>query len=284
MNITTVDQTQLTTKEYLNQEQVELIKRTLCKDATTDELQLFINQCTRTGLDPFSRQIYFTKDRQGKITIGTTIDGFRVVANRHPQYAGQLGPFWCGENGVWTDVWLAKDPPRASKVGVLRHDFKEPLWAIALWHDYAPYYNGKLGYMWEKMGAHMLAKCAETLALRKACPQELSGLYTADEMKQEVEVVDNSPKELINSKVGETSPLVTRDEFKSFQDNYASELGFTREALWMIIQTKYPTITSRNFYDEFTHEMLTEVTKILIATAPKNPVETAVEDEAELVF
>jgi phage recombination protein Bet len=205
---------QLTTLEkgQFTEDQVALIKRTLCKDATNDELQMFIAQCNRTGLDPFNRQIYFTKSKDGKVQIGTTVDGFRIIANRHSQYAGQLGPFWCGEDGVWTDVWLKKDKPAAAKVGVLRHDFKEPVWAIALWEDYAPYFNGKLAFMWDKMGAHMLAKCAECLALRKACPHELSGIYSAEEMKDLNEVnIAEVIKPTIKPKSLETPPQPVKE-------------------------------------------------------------------------
>jgi len=170
-------------------DQIELIKATVAKGVTDAELALFLYQARRTGLDPLTRQIYCIKRRPTEpATIQVSIDGLRLVAERTGKYAGQVGPWWCGKDGQWKEVWTDDAPPFAAKVGVLRVGFAEPLFGIATYRSYVQVtYDERTktrrpNSLWAKMPDLMLAKCAEAIAFRKAFPQDLSGLYALEEI------------------------------------------------------------------------------------------------------
>ena len=172
-----------------DQDEIDIIRKTIAPECSKDELRLFIQVCKQTGLNPFARQIYAIV-RQGKMTIQTSIDGYRLLAQRSGEYTGQEGPFWYDDRKKeWVDLWLEDYLPAAAKTGVMRKGFVQPIYAVASFRSYAAKKsNGDLMNLWAKMPEVMIAKVSESLALRRAFPAELSGIYTDAEMEQ----ADNS--------------------------------------------------------------------------------------------
>lgn len=188
MTVATTEQTHglalATEQDWWTDKQLAALRQIGVDRAGNGDLAVFMHVCQRTGLDPFARQIYMIL-RDGKQTIQTGIDGMRLVARRAVDRTGESlsisAPEWCGPDGQWTDVWLDREPPAAARVTVTRGSGSFS--AIALWREYVQTKrDGSITRMWATRGAGQLAKCAEALALRKACPQDLSGIYTDDEM------------------------------------------------------------------------------------------------------
>jgi phage recombination protein Bet len=173
-------------------DQVRLIKSTLTTNLTDAEFALFAQVCHRTGLDPFTRQIYAIKRRQRqgdqwveRMTIQTGIDGYRVTAERTGEYVGGDAPAYgpaceCGDGRLGPHPEWSEVSVRRLKAGQLfttseRADF----------HEYVVLNrSGSPQGLWQKMPKRMLAKCAEALALRRAFPSLLHGVYTQEEMAQ----------------------------------------------------------------------------------------------------
>lgn len=162
---------------------LQTIKDSYAKNATDAELALFLQVANRTGLDPTARQIYLVKrwDSVLKREVAqpqTSIDGLRLIADRTGAYVPGREPLFEHDddgNLVSATAYVKK---------LVAGEWHE-IAATARWDEYCQRTKeGKLAAMWAKMPYLMLAKCAEALALRKAFPAQLSGLYTAEEMGQ----------------------------------------------------------------------------------------------------
>lgn len=171
--------------------EVDLIKTQIAPGVTDGELKLFLHVCKSRQLDPFSKQIYAivrkqwnqdTREHEQKMTIMAGIDGFRLTAKRggieaidEPEF--EYDARLCSNANP---LGIVKASVKVWRAGVSR-----PTVGVAYWDEYAQTKrDGSLMGLWGKMPRTMIAKCAEAQALRKAAPEELSGIYAPEEMDQ----------------------------------------------------------------------------------------------------
>lgn len=147
-------------------EQVETIKQTVAKGANDAQLALFLEVCRSRGLDPFTKQVYYTP--QGIIV---SIDGLRAIAERTGTYAPGPTRFEYAPDGslVAAHVTVRK------LVAGTWFDLEESA--------YLEEYMGS-SPIWRSKKRVMLSKCAESRALRRGWSSELSGLYESSELDQ----------------------------------------------------------------------------------------------------
>lgn len=162
----------------------------------------FLYTSARTGLDPMANQIHAvfrwdSKLGRYRMTIQTGIDGLRLVAQRSGLYGGQDDAIFEVEE-LFNPITGKEEKQLKAIVTVYRINPKNgermAVTATARWNEYVQTFKSGISTMWQKFPHLMLAKCAEALALRKAFPQELSGLYINEEMEQADEKDDRKSK------------------------------------------------------------------------------------------
>jgi hypothetical protein len=195
------------------------------EDASDGEIELFWHLSQKSGLDPFNREIYMigrntevafyvkvnpddpnSQQRKEmrwvtKYTVQVAINGFRKRAREIADAKGiKLGmstPLWCGEDGVWREVWPEKNPPLASKFTVYRDG--EPFTFVAHFSEFSQTKSGGgLTAMWEKMQANQIRKCAEANAIQMAFPDELGGLILEDAAQPDI-IIDSDGNDVRRS-------------------------------------------------------------------------------------
>lgn len=165
-------------------EQRKMIRDSFANGASDSEFAVLMEVAKARRLNPLMRQIYFVKrwDGQKKCEVWSTqisIDGLRAVAERTGLYDGQGEPLYEYEQGQSDKV------PRKCTIHVYRKDWSAGRSAVgvAYFSEYAQTKrDGGLTSFWATKPHIMLAKCAEALAIRKAFPEDTSGLYVPEEM------------------------------------------------------------------------------------------------------
>lgn len=164
---------------------VEVIRNTVAKGATNDELEMYLHLAARYDLDPFAKEIWFVK-RGSDATIMTSRDGYLKIAQKNPDFIG-LTSFVVREGDEFSvdashyDVSHKFGSKRGKILGAwakCERDGRKPVICFVELEDY---YDDK-SPVWKKYTSAMIQKVAEVFVLKRQFG--ISGLVTSEEMPE----------------------------------------------------------------------------------------------------
>lgn len=165
-------------------EQVQLLMRTVAKNATVDEFLMFANVCKTSGLNPLQKEIWFYKDNKGNCIITAARDGFLSIAQKSGEFAGLESAAIFSNDEFSIDhskhevhhIYKIKD--RGELVGAWAKTYRKGCVPNITVVDNATYNKG--WNTWKTHPQQMLIKCAEAISLKKT--YGISGIVSMEEV------------------------------------------------------------------------------------------------------
>lgn len=187
---------------------------------TLQEFKLFTELCKVRKLNPFLREAYLIKYKEGtpaQLVVGKDAILKRAVLN--PNYDGiESGIIIKKEDGTIEERQGTFKLEEEQLVGgwarVFRKDWTHPTYSSVSFNEVAQKTGqGQLNSNWANKGATMVEKVAKVRALRETFVEDLSGMYEAEEVEQDlpVETVETQA-EVVTQDEGETEKMVSMNE------------------------------------------------------------------------
>lgn len=173
---------------------------------TDQEVVMFLNLCKFQKLNPFLREAYLIKYGSQPATIVTGKEAITKRAMRNANFAGQ-------QAGV---VVLKEDGTLENRIGTIVVNgemlvggwakafvkgYETPVEVSVALNEYIGLKNdGTPNSNWQKRPASMIRKVALVQALREAFPEDLGGMYAAEETN---EIEENLPSTVVQENIVE---------------------------------------------------------------------------------
>lgn len=230
------------------------IRKAYAKNATDTEFNMLIEMGKATALNPFLREIWLVKYGNGAAQIFIGRDGYRIAAQRQPDYDYHLVDavysndkfqMWNGEVQHQYEIANRGDLIGAYCV-VKRKSASRTMYVYVEFTEY----DLKQG-LWKSKPATMIKKVAEAQAIRMAFQSTFAGTYAEEELPES------------KSKIPEDKPVagnvydaqVVKSEVVMITEEQVTKI----DDLMMLGDISYERITGaiKNFYKKDSLSSLT---------------------------